>query len=247
MIGGDDDGADFRRQNQRFCHIAARNSRPRGQPEQRTGGGRAFDSFGNREFLACTLQPHRPAGDRTERGFHRLNIGFRAVRFQKNPLQDGKLAIRRVNPSEQREAPAAARMRRVATPAKRRRVHDALDAPALQVKEGRAIGLDRLAAVPKRAGAREPGGWVRGGARQALGPRGRQRAAGGRAQQGAEGGAIVAVCAPNQRPALAHVCKRGKSVGTQVPHALNANDRMDDGNENLGAGAGQAGRSRALA
>ena len=40
--------------------------------------------------------------------------------------------------------------------------------------------------------------------------------------------------------------KRGKSVGTQVAHALNANDRMDDGNANLGAGAGQAGRSRAL-
>ena len=39
---------------------------------------------------------------------------------------------------------------------------------------------------------------------------------------------------------------RGKSVGTQVPHALNANDQMDDGNENIGAGAGQAGRSRAL-
>ena len=39
---------------------------------------------------------------------------------------------------------------------------------------------------------------------------------------------------------------RGKSVGTQVPHALNANDQMDDGNENIGAGAGQAGRRRAL-
>ncbi len=41
-------------------------------------------------------------------------------------------------------------------------------------------------------------------------------------------------------------CNRGKSVGTQVPHALNANDQMDDGNENIGAGAGQAGRRRAL-
>ena len=39
---------------------------------------------------------------------------------------------------------------------------------------------------------------------------------------------------------------RGRSVGTQVPHALNANDQMDAGNENIGAGAGQAGRRRAL-
>ena len=42
------------------------------------------------------------------------------------------------------------------------------------------------------------------------------------------------------------LCNRGKSEGTQVPHALNANDQMDAGNENIGAGAGQAGRSRAL-
>jgi hypothetical protein len=40
--------------------------------------------------------------------------------------------------------------------------------------------------------------------------------------------------------------KRGKSVGTQVPHTPNANDQIGDRNKNIGAGAGQAGRSRAL-
>ncbi len=48
-----------------------------------------------------------------------------------------------------------------------------------------------------------------------------------------------------QPPGVMHR-NRGKSVGTQVPHALNANDQMDAGNENIGADAGQAGRSRAL-
>jgi acetyl-CoA synthetase len=45
---------------------------------------------------------------------------------------------------------------------------------------------------------------------------------------------------------MAGESKRGKSVGTQVPHTPNANDQIGDRNKNIGAGAGQAGRSRAL-
>ena len=40
--------------------------------------------------------------------------------------------------------------------------------------------------------------------------------------------------------------KRGKSVGMLERHAPNANDQVGDRNANIGAGAGQAGRSRAL-
>jgi hypothetical protein len=42
------------------------------------------------------------------------------------------------------------------------------------------------------------------------------------------------------------LCKRGKTVGTQAPHTENANDQIGDRRKNIGAAAGQAGRSLAL-
>jgi hypothetical protein len=54
------------------------------------------------------------------------------------------------------------------------------------------------------------------------------------------------VTRPARHDRRALIRKRGKSVGTQVPHTPNANDQIGDRNKNIGAGAGQAGRSRAL-